>query len=217
VYGAYRLVRYREYAFALIFTAIFMLFLPSTLALAFPEENPSVVRAGGAIPFVMTLAALPLGLLFRRLTALGARGLALAVLLPLLFWTVKINYDLYFLKYDEQYRRAAWNSSEIASVLRQFSTTLGDERHAYLVSAPHWVDHRAVGIHLGNPRWDNRVLNVNDIREQADDNAAKLYVLKAGDIDSLSALRDTFPTSVVRLVKSRSPGRDFVAVFVPPR
>jgi hypothetical protein len=38
---------------------------PSTLAFAYPNENPNVNRAGAAAPVVMLLAALPAGYLLR--------------------------------------------------------------------------------------------------------------------------------------------------------
>ncbi len=58
-----------------------LLILPSVLALAWPGENPSVVRAGGALPVVMTIAALPLHALLAALGRWGAergRGRTLA-------------------------------------------------------------------------------------------------------------------------------------------
>ena len=85
VYGAYRLVRFREYVFALMFVAVFMLLLPSTLAFAFPQENPSVVSAGGVAPFIMIFAALPLALWRKQLARLGSATLGLILVGIVLF------------------------------------------------------------------------------------------------------------------------------------
>ncbi len=216
VYAAYRLLRHRELTYLILFVGIFILLLPSTLALAFPLENPSVVRAGGAIPLVMILAALPLTLWQRQFRALGSRGLGLVLVVPLLLWCAKINSDLYFIAYDDQYRRAAWNTTEVAAVLGNFAETQGDKKHIYVVLYPHWVDHRAIGIHLGEMNWDDHLVqNQDTLRQQAADPAAKLYALRPEDSPDLALLRALYPNGVQRLVKSKTPDRNFVTFFAP--
>ncbi len=54
--------------------ALPILLLPSILALGWPSENPSVVRAGGALPIVMILAALPLDAFLASLGRLRGRA-----------------------------------------------------------------------------------------------------------------------------------------------
>lgn len=217
VYAAYRLFRFREWAGAFLFVGGFLMLLPSTLSLAFPQENPSVVRAGGAIPFVMILAALPLAAVWQRLGEGIAARVGVIALIGLGFGIAQINYYRYFTVYDEQYRRSAWNSTEIAAVLKEFMTTLGDKEHAYLVSFPHWVDHRAVGIHLGDPYWDNRVLDLQQLRAQVNNPAPKLYVLNKEDANALALLKELYPDGVVRLFQSRTPTREFLIFTVAAR
>ncbi len=214
LYALYRLLRFREYPFALIFAAVFILLLPSTLAFAFPEENPSVVRAGGVAPFVMILAALPLAWA-RQLFARAGSGTLGAFLVGIVLvgvtWT---NFNLYFTRYDDEYRRAAWNSTEIAAALRAFAVKENDWTHLYVVSAPHWVDYRAVGIHLGNFDFKNHLVeNETQFAEQARDPAPKMYVLKNQDVDSLARLKKLYPAGIAARIASKTPGRDFVAFF----
>jgi hypothetical protein len=216
VYGAYRLIKHREYPFALMFVAMLILLLPSTLALAFPEENPSVVRAGGVTPFVMIFAALPLVAWRRQFTTLGARTLGDVLLGAVLLLIVVTNFQLYFYRYDMQYRNASWNSTEIANALRQFAEGQGDWEHIYIMSTPHWVDHRAVGIHLGDYDFDSLIVNgEEELREQAPDPAARLYVLKNTDLESLLLLEEFYPDGEQLKMTSRTPGRDFIAFYVP--
>lgn len=218
LYAAYRIIRFREYPYLFIFVAIFILLLPSTLSIAFPEENPSVVRAGGAVPFVMILAALPLALWYRQMRRVGSRGLALLLMGLLLLWTIKINYDLYFIAYDEEYRRASWNTTEVAAAFKSFALTQGDLDHAYIIVYPHWVDHRAVGIHLGRMRYDSQLIMEQDtIRQQAQDTAPKLYALRKEDTNSISLLRQLYPDGVLKEYHSRTPFRDFVLFYAPAR
>jgi 4-amino-4-deoxy-L-arabinose transferase-like glycosyltransferase len=216
VYGTYRLLRYREYPFALMFAALFVLLLPSTLALAFPEENPSVVRAGGVTPFVMILASLPLVAWRRQFSALGTRTLGDVLLGAVLLLVVVTNFQLYFYRYDLQYRLASWNSTEIADALREFALGQGDWEHIYIMSTPHWVDHRAVGIHAGNYDFDSLIVgDKEELQEQATDPAAKLYVLKNTDLTSQIWLEELYPDGVRLRMPSRTQGRDFIAYYVP--
>lgn len=218
VYGASRLVRGRDYPFPLLFSALFVLLLPSTLALAFPEENPSVVRAGGVAPIVMIFAALPLALGWRQFARLRSESVGMVLIAALLLAAALLNYNLYFFRYDDQFRRAAWNSTEIAATLRQFAETQNDWEHIYVVSAPHWVDYRAVGIHLGNYDFGNQLVEgAAAIRTQANDPAPKLYTLKNDDDQDLKLLQSLYPTGITRVVKSKTPGRDFVAFYAPGR
>lgn len=214
LYGLYRLLRFREYPFALILVAGFVLLLPSTLTFAFPEENPSVVRAGGIAPFIMILAALPLAWGRKLFARVGSPALGAFLVGVVLVGTMLTNFNLYFERYDEQYRRAAWNSTEIADALRDFAALQNDWEHIYVVSAPHWVDYRAVGIHLGNFDFRKHLVeNEEQFAAQARDPAPKLYVLKNQDFEALAFLQRLYPNGVPVRVNSKTPGRDFVAFF----
>lgn len=214
LYALNRLIRLREYPFALILAAVFILLLPSTLAFAFPEENPSVVRAGGIAPFVMIIAALPLAWGRKLYARAGSESLGLGLVGIVLIAMTLTNFNLYFDKYDNEFRRAAWNSTEIADALRDFAVQQGDWEHIYVVSAPHWVDYRAVGIHLGIFEFKSHLVeNEQQFDEQARDPAAKLYVLKNQDSASLNLLRGLYPDGVAVRMDSRTPGRDFMAFF----
>lgn len=218
VYGAYRLVRHREYPFALMFAAILILLLPSTLAIAFPEENPSVVRAGGVSPFVMIFAALPLALWRRQFTRLRSHTLGDVLLGLVLLSMVLVNFQLYFVRYADQYRKAAWNSTEIAESLREFALEHNDGEHIYIVSAPHWVDHRAVGIHLGNFDFNSHLIeNKETLKKQTQDPAAKMYALKNQDEETLQYLFELYPKGIAQRVDSQTPGRSFIAFYAPAR
>lgn len=215
-YGIYRLIRYREYAFVLMFTAVLILLLPSTLAVAFPEENPSVVRAGGVAPFVMLFAALPLVAWRRQFALLKSRALGDILLAAVLLITIWFNYNLYFFRYDLQFRRAAWNSTEIAESLRHFAVAHNDWDHIYVMTAPQWVDYRAVGIHLGNYEFDSHLIpDLHTLAVQKRDPAAKMYALKLDDAATLKYLETLYPAGVSKRITSRTPGRDFIAFYTP--
>jgi hypothetical protein len=218
IYGIFRLIRYREYPYALLFGAMFVLLLPSTLALAFPEENPSVVRAGGIAPFVMIFAALPLTLWRKQFDVLRSRTLGDVLVGLVLLLVVLLNFQLYFVRYADQYKKAAWNATEIAATLRAFADEQDDWEHLYIVSAPHWVDYRAVGIALESYDFDSHLVEDQvTLRAQADDPAAKIYALKNQDSENLEYLRGLYPGGQVRRVVSPIPGRSFIVFYAPAR
>jgi hypothetical protein len=194
--------------------------LPSALSLAFPNENPSVVRAGGAIPFVFIVGALPLAWLARVGRVALARfrwgRIVVAAMLVVLFALIaRANYMRYFWEFDANYRRASWNSSEVAAVIRGFADSVGDLDHAWILLYPHWIDTRNVAINLRQIDWDHTLSNADAAQGQVDDSSNKLYILNPGDHANLTRLREIFPEGQQRIFSARTPGRDFILFFVP--
>ncbi len=152
----------------LVFVAAIML-LPSALALAFPNENPSATRASGTLPVVYLWAAYALDQIidaarqaFRaRVAALSAGVVAIA----LVFGAASYNYILFFDAYRESYALSAKPYRAIGAVVRGFADSIGSMETAFIVAYPHWLDHRAVGIEAGDINWVNRdrLIDVKDI------------------------------------------------------
>jgi hypothetical protein len=218
VYAIYRLARYREMAYAFVLIGIATMLLPSTLSIAFPNENPSVVRAGGAIPFVFILVALPLAWLTRALkqslTNESIRrllaGAAIGSIIIIGMWS---NYTRYFNDFDESYRRLSWNSSEVAAAIHSYAGVV-DLEHTWILLYPHWIDTRNVAINLHAIGWEQTLPAGEQAREQLDDPASKLYVLNPGDVANLTKLREIFPAGQERRFSARTPGHDFLLYYV---
>ncbi|MDE3089079.1 MAG: hypothetical protein KGJ80_06815, partial [Chloroflexota bacterium] len=213
-----QLVRRRATAYLLLLAAFTALLLPSALAFAFPRENPSLVRMGGAIPFTAILVALPVALLWRALRQALARLRAGTILSTvgvgiILAPVIALNYQWYFVDYDKSYHESAQNSSEVAAVIRDFADSVGDLKHAYFVGYPYWIDGRAIAINLGNLRWDNFSLDAADWF--TDDNANLLYIVHPSDSVNLDKLRERYPPGQIKTIHSRTPGKDFVEFFAP--
>jgi hypothetical protein len=239
----WRTLRLRDPLSPLLLIAGVILLLPSALSLAFPVENPSVVRAGGAIPVVMVIAALPVGLGFQhglsvlqekpgpehrgpgftaQITLYNWRHLLLATsALALTVAVTVVNYQRYFNDYREQYDLNALNTTEIAGAIRAFVESGGDASNAWIIAWPYWIDTRGVGIELGDPPWNNVVLEPEELDEQASaaeaavDAPPRFYVLHPQDTGSLEQLQTLFPRGQSSLYVSRYPGRDFVTYHVP--
>ena len=215
----YRIVRHREMMYAHVLVAIVMMLMPSALSIAFPIENPGNIRALGALPFVMMIAALPLAYLWRRIAQTPgtlARVQAFSVLAIILMLIAFANYRRYFVQYDASYRASSVNSSEIAATVRAFANSVGDTQHAWIMLYPHWVDTRNVAINLGEIDWQDHTLpDVAAAQTRMNDDANKLFILNPNDQVNLTGLRQVYPEAQARLYRSKTPGRDFVLVFVP--
>ncbi len=219
-YALYRTLRFREKVYAFVLLGWIGMLLPSALSLAVPGENPSLVEAGGAIPFVFMLAALPVvwtvraiaqsdGRVFRgRVAAAGLLALLLAV-------AARANFNRYFVDYAQTYRQSAWNSSEIATAIRGFAQSIGDAEHAWMMVYPYWVDARNVGTNLGQTGWAQTLANADAARTLPNDPANRLFVLSAQDRDNLARLETLFANGQPRLFHARTPGHDFVLFYVP--
>ncbi|MBI5305396.1 MAG: glycosyltransferase family 39 protein [Chloroflexi bacterium] len=215
----YRIARQREMMYAHVLIALFVMLMPSALSIAFPVENPGNIRALGALPFVMIIAAAPLALLWRRLgDAPGAfaRWQAVGVLAIILLVILFANYRRYFVQYDASYRSSAGNASEVAATVRAFANSVGDTQHAWIMLYPHWIDTRSVAIALGEMDWQDHTLpDANAAQMRMTDDANKLFILNTNDHANLTRLSEIYPDAQVRVYRSQTPNRDFLLVFVP--
>ena len=133
--------------------------LPTTLALSFPIEVPSFIRASGAIPPSYLIAALPVAVfcwrlckkLSGRLGVLAAAAFAVAALLAANHY----NSRLYFGEFTDNFVRASHPHAQAGGMLRGFAESDGAYGNAFVLSSPHWWDTRAIGIEAGLMFWDS--------------------------------------------------------------
>jgi len=135
----------------------------------------------------------------------------------LLIVAARSTYEWYVVKYDQQYRMSAWNSTEMGQVVRGFADSVGDMAHAYHVAYPYWVDTRNIAINAGDITWRNAILNIEQVRAHVNDPTPKLYLLYIDDQKSLSFLQSLFPEGRVTRYQSATPTKDFLVFFVPAR
>ncbi len=215
VYALYRLVRFREHAYALLLVGLVVMLLPTALAIAFPIENPSNARAGGAIPFVFIVAALPMAWILRSVKANWSPLAAAALAVLLVAVMARVNYVRYFRDFNNSYLDHSWNSDDVARVIRGFANTVGDFDHAYILLYPHWIDTRNVAINMGRIGWDQTLANADAAVSLKSDGMNKLFVLNSQDQNNLARLQDIFPNGQLRTFHSETPGHDFVVWYVP--
>ncbi len=230
----YRYVRKRNWLDLFLVMALPLLLLPSTLALAFPIENPSLHRSGSAIPIVFFVVALPLRLLIGNIDGLRGSGLrgsglhprwsrlqaaptligaALAALL--LIFSAQENWKILFVNYAGQYKSSVQNAPELGEIVRGWATSVGAWDTVFVRAYPYWVDTRAVGIYAGKFGWDNVILEADTLAEAAGDPRPKLYILNRADADTVAALRELYPNGKLAYYTSHFHDKDFLTFFVP--
>lgn len=213
-----RYIRRRHWIDALLLVSIPVLMLPSILSLAFPDENPSLNRSGAALIPAFLLVGLALdGLMsaFEKQVRRPLGGRIAWILVVVLFLGAALqNYDLVFRQYQEVYKQSAWNTSEIGRLIRDFTETVGDSEHVWVVAFPYWVDTRLAGINAGFPTRDYAIWP-DDIPATASDDQTKMFILNLEDSQGLAVLQNTFPQGVLSRYPSAVEGKDFYIFFVP--
>jgi hypothetical protein len=192
-----RYLRTRRWADLFVLIGIPLLMLPSTLALAFPIENPALNRASGAVPLVFLLPALAAVALYdftraRLPASTGWRVGAGVVAVGLAAAVVRQNYTLTFVTYPEQYRLASQMTSEIGYFVRDFAGSVGRYQNTYVVPFPYWVDTRLVGMYAGDPARDYALPreSLEDLQVGAE---PLLIIFHKDDNDTAALLRQLFP------------------------
>jgi hypothetical protein len=215
-----RYIRRRHWVDLFLLLAVPLLMMPSILSLAFPEENPVLNRTSGALVVVFLIVGIALDSLLSTLkiglkSPAGTRLMG-GLVLVLLAWSAFQNYDLVFNQYQNNYAASAWNTSELGSVIRNFSDSIGSADSAYVVPYPHWVDTRLVGINAGYPSKDY-ALWPHQFAETISETRAKLFLINLNDQESVDALQQLYPQGWINRFISRYPNKAFYIFVVPPQ
>lgn len=213
-----RYIRKHHWLDLFLLISVPLLMMPSILSLAFPDENPSLNRTGGAIIPVFIIAALALeGLLTglnRKLKGRANKVLPILIALVLLWISGMQNYDLVFNKFDKQFMAGAWNTSDMGRVIKGYASSVGSYESAYVVPFPYWVDTRLVAINAGNPLKDY-ALWPEQFAAVAQEPGSKLILLKPEDADDLAKLKQLFPSGSISTFNSALEGKNFTIFLVP--
>lgn len=198
--------------------AVPMLLMPSILSLAFPGENPSLNRTGATAVVVFVVAALALDGLYTALRGVGSgpwrRGMAVGAVTLLLGVASLQNYTLVLVKFGDQFRAGAWNTSEMGQVIRGFVDDGNSPDNAFVVPYPYWVDTRLVGIQAGFPTKDYALWR-EDLEQSKSFPGNKLFIVKEEDVETMDVLREMYPTGTASLFTNPLEGKNFWIYRVP--
>ncbi len=197
------------------------LILPSVLSLAYPDENPALNRAAGALVPLFVVVGMTLdGLLTRLAVGLNRSGqtlLAAGVVGILFAASAAQNFDLVFRQYNEQYQRVVWRTSEMGAVIREF----GHPESVWIVPYEQWVDTRLPGLWAGIPNRDFAMPR-GELADTLQLPAPKLFIFKASplaadfdDAATRDALQKLYPQGELTLHESDPWWQSFWVYFVP--
>ncbi len=212
-----RYIRRRTWQDLFLLVSVPLLMLPSILSLAFPDENPALNRAAGAMVPVFLIVAIALDGLISAVekpnpSKAGTR-LAWGLSLILILISALANYDLVFSQYRRAYQLSSWNTSEMGKVIHDFGDMYGGTNNAYVVPYPYWVDTRLVGMIAGNPTRDFAI-PPDQISATLNFPQPKMFLLNPNDQDDLNLLYQLFPQGTVSNYASKV-GKDFYIYMVP--
>ncbi|HRE47781.1 MAG TPA: hypothetical protein PLD47_08650 [Aggregatilineales bacterium] len=212
---------------------VFIMLLPTALAIAFAREVPSATRASGSLPFVYMLAAWGMGVLLIAFADKWQRASAQrliygAAVVALLLSGVS-NAHAYFQSAMPEYRLSTYPYRQAGLIVKNFVENFAPAGNAYMIGWDSWWDYRAVGIEAGMPEWVNGVL--------WDDFPARLFQKMAQNATSPYeldpqkplmflyhpqalrigiALQTTFPGGSAVEVETFHKGRNFMVFTAPP-
>lgn len=213
-----RYIRKRDWLDLYSILSIPVLLLPSILALAFPDENPAMNRASGAIVPVLTLAAIPLAALpewgARFWGRVKGRAAAIVALIMLIAVSITINYKIVFETYAKSMLHSTWNTRDAGRLIRGFSQSIGTYDQAYVVAYSHWMDTRLVGIHAGKPTMDYAIWP-DQIALLPDTGSPMLFLLNRNDSEGLGVLTRKYPDGTISVFQAEFEGQDFLIYYVP--
>lgn len=215
----YAWIRRRNWQYLVLLVSIPLLMLPSILALAFPNENPSLSRAGGAVIPVILVAVIALqsflSTLWQHVQRLTGRILVVLLAAVLILVSAAQNYDLVFKQYQNQYRSATWNTAQMGGIARDYINLTVQPDSVWVVAVPHWVDTRLVAANAGYLGRDFQIWP-DDLEYTLNIPGGKLFFVKADDSTGMEKLMSLYPDGVSQHHASDVPGRDFFTYTVPP-
>ncbi|PKN85659.1 MAG: hypothetical protein CVU46_10360 [Chloroflexi bacterium HGW-Chloroflexi-8] len=215
-----RYVKLHNWEDLFLIISVPLLMMPSILSLAFPEENPSLNRTGGAIVPVFIIAAIGFeGVFYRLISSAKTRFQKFAYIIfsiCLLGISIFTNYDLVFNQFNKQFMNNAWNTSQIGEVIKGFTESVGSVDNAYVVPTAHWVDTRVVGIVAGFPTRDF-ALWPEDFSKSLSNDDQKLFILKPENSQALDLLEEMYPVHSLYRYDSGREGKDFLIYSVPAK
>ena len=212
-----RYLRQRQWQDLLVLLSVPLLMLPSILSLAYPDENPALNRAAGAMVPVFLIVGVALDGLMISVKSRGGEKLGAALgwgaATLLVAWSALHNYDLVFNQYQRSYELSAWNTSEIGQVIRDFGELTGSTETAWVVAYPHWVDTRLVGMNAGDTTRDYAIWPDHFV-DTLTDTRPKLFLINLEDLAALEQLQAMYPQGNLQTYQSQV-NKNFWVFFVP--
>jgi 4-amino-4-deoxy-L-arabinose transferase-like glycosyltransferase len=219
----FRYIRSRSWQDMILLLAIPLLQLPSTLSLAFPDENPALNRMSASfVPAFIMVALAVDGIMnsFSRRTESTELGevvtvapsrsvLAVVLALGLFFASLLNNYDLIFNQYQAQFKLSNWNTRDMGLLMKDFINKGGSPDQAWVVPFPYWSDTRLPLFWAGPIYRGESAISVDQLPGTTSLPGAKLFILNREDTATLEILQDLYPNGVATIYLAEVPSKNF--------
>lgn len=206
----------RSWRWTWLLPALLVLTLPSTLAIAYPNENPSLNRAGPALPVVFLLVGLAFahlgrGFLRERVTL---RAAGLAALVAGAGLSVRENAQAYFGKLGGSYDALIEHAMEISAVIAKYRAEGVPIAQQYLLAVDFWVDARNIALEIDDPAW----ADTNNIASPKVPEGLTVrplvFIYRSSDVARVETLERLYPGGTARILAQSNADRNFGVYLV---
>jgi hypothetical protein len=198
---------------AIVALSFLVLTLPSTLSLAFPDENPSVNRTGTAVPVIFLVAALPVAELIARRQSRRATVAAAVGVSALIAYSAYRNYRDYFVAFHRSYEQSVDHSLAMAHTLDEYRKQGVPLSQMYLLGTAYGVDGRNIAFELDEPSWADGQIVMPGSPPPVTDARPLVFLFSPGSPE-VAVLRRTYP-GTERIVLESTPDRNYGVYYVP--
>ncbi len=146
-------VQKREHAAFFMLAALVLMLIPSVVALANPDENPSNTRASGAMPVAYLFAAFGAVGVVTAINAVIPKRASSAVAVMIVGGTAIISLGwtntVVFGPYDDFYQNSWSPQREAGEFMRGVAQSDGAWGNVFILAAAHFFDYRGVALEAG--------------------------------------------------------------------
>jgi 4-amino-4-deoxy-L-arabinose transferase-like glycosyltransferase len=202
----FRYLRSRNWQDLMLLLVLPMLQLPSTLSIAYPEENPALNRMSAAFVPAFLLVGIALdgilnGFMNRAQDGEQNEGpkfaprsiFAVLIVLSLYGFSFAKNYDMVFDQYPSQASRTAWNTREMGMVMKDFIDKGGSPDQVWIIPYPHWVDTRLPLFWAGPIYRGESAITTDRLPETLALSGPKLFMFHLLDAPTMEMLQSLYP------------------------
>jgi hypothetical protein len=218
-----RYMRSRSWQDLILLLAIPLLQLPSTLSLAFPDENPALNRMSASFVPAFLMVALAVDGIMKSIarrventeqgeviTTVPSRAVFATVLaLGLFVASLANNYDLIFNQYQAQFKLSNWNTRDMGLLMKDFINKGGSPDQAWIIPFPYWADTRLPLFWAGTIYRGESSIALDQLEKTALLPGAKLFILNIEDTANLETLQALYPDGVATIYLAELPSKNF--------
>lgn len=220
----FRYLRQRNWQDLILLAAVPLLQLPSTLSIAFPQENPALNRMSAAFVPAFIIVAFAVDGMMSSL-ARGAKSniqpqeapatsplrsaFAAALAFGLFFGALFNNYNLIFDRYVKQFELSNWNTRDMGLLMKDFADKGGSPDQAWVVPYPYWADTRLPLFWAGSIYRGESALQPDRLATTLSLSGAKLFVFNLQDEATMNTLQSLYPNGALTVYQAKVPSKNF--------